>query len=807
MLNNQLLLQGATGYNLSKSLRFRSSASAYLSRTPASAGNQQKWTWSGWAKLGAIQSGSLFGGDALSSRWTEIVVNSSGNINIHSTNVSMVADLITTQVFRDPSSWYHVLLSVDTTQATASNRITLHINGQQVTSFSTATYPAQNTSLAGVNQTVLHTVGKGIVKAGNFDGYLADTYFIDGQALTPSSFGSTNSQTGVWQPKKYAGTYGTNGFYLPFTDVATTSGSNAGLGKDFSGNGNYWNTNNISVTAGATYDSMKDVPTLTDADTANYAVLNPLFMAGTNGSLSNGNLTNTGGANPARAFTSTISTKAGGKFYAEFQATGGGNYCMFAVSDINLFAYTSGAIKGNGNISYDTNSLGANYYINSTSTTSSAVTITTNDYVMVAFDSTTRNVWFGKNGVWNESGNPSTGASPTGVVAGDSDLVFAVRAESTTINANFGQRPFAYTPPTGFKALNTYNLTTPTIGATASTLASKNFDVTTYTGNGSTQTITNSGSMQPDLVWVKSRSNAYNNVINDSIRGSTKLLITNGTDAEQTEAQSITSFNSNGFSLGTAGTWNQNGSTFVAWQWKANGSAVTNTAGSITSQVSANASAGFSIVTYTGNGTVGATIGHGLGVTPAMIIVKSRNSVQDWPVWHKGIANSNTLYLNLTVASSTYVNRFDPTGFTSSVFKTGSNGGSGSELNSSGNTHVAYCFSEVAGYSKFGSYTGNGSADGTFVHLGFRPKFVMIKQTSGAGQGWLIQDTARDTFNATGLDLAANSSGAEANDAPVMDIVSNGFKMRNTYGGFNSSSATYIYMAFAENPFKYSLAR
>jgi hypothetical protein len=371
------------------------------------------------------------------------------------------------------------------------------------------------------------------------------------------------------------------------------------------------------------------------------------------------------------------------------------------------------------------------------------------------------------------------------------------------INANFGQRPFAYTPPTGFVALNTFNLPTPTIGATASTQANKYMDATLYTGNGSTQTVTNSGGMQPDFVWYKSRvSSIYNHGLFDSVRGTTKQLFSNTTGAEGTFS-GVTAFNSNGFSLGSDAGGNNNTDNYVAWQWRAsNATAVTNTAGSITSTVSANTSAGFSVVTYTGTGA-SATIGHGLGVTPAMIIFKNRGSAFNWRVWHKSLSNlaQSYLSLNLTNAATTDASIWNNTAPTSTVFSVGAD----ASVNESAKSSVAYCFSEVAGYSKFGSYTGNNSTDGPFVFTGFRPRYVMIKRTDSTSS-WAIFDTSRNTFNVTDNNLFANLSDAESTFT-VLDILSNGFKIRTTLAGSNASGGTYIYMAFAENPFKYSLAR
>jgi hypothetical protein len=334
--------------------------------------------------------------------------------------------------------------------------------------------------------------------------------------------------------------------------------------------------------------------------------------------------------------------------------------------------------------------------------------------------------------------------------------------------------------------------------------SNEHMQVVTYTGTGSAQTL--SCGFKPDLVWIKSRSATTGHKLTDSVRGVTKGLISNTTGAETTDTNGITGFTTTGFTIGSDSNYNTSGATYVAWCWKAGqGITSTNTIGTITSTVSVNASAGFSVVTYTGNGTnPGATIGHGLGVAPSLIITKSRSGTGEWPSYHAALGVTNTLYLNATYASGTYLNRFSAV--SSSTFTTGS---SGSELNTNGTTYVAYCWTPIAGYSAFGSYTGNGSSDGPFVYTGFRPKFVMMKASSTVANGsWIIKDTGRNTYNVADANLYANLSNAEDTIASVyVDILSNGFKLRGTFNGVNDSGATYVYMAYAENPFKNSMAR
>jgi len=334
---------------------------------------------------------------------------------------------------------------------------------------------------------------------------------------------------------------------------------------------------------------------------------------------------------------------------------------------------------------------------------------------------------------------------------------------------------------------------------------------TLYTGTLLSNPVSNAVngvSFQPDWVWLKSRSAATSHKLTDSVRGVTKGLVSNSTDAETTDVQGLTAFSSGGFTVGTNTDYNNLAATYVAWQWKAGGTAVSNTAGSITSSVSANTTAGFSVVTYTGTGA-NATVGHGLGVAPKMIILWPRNNagyVQ--PVWHTslgGSTDSDYLAISSTGArnyAGPLTGLWNNTAPTSSVFSIGTSVYS----NTSAINYVAYCFAPVAGYSAFGSYTGNGSADGPFVYLGFRPRWLMIKASSFAGESWYLFDTTRNTFNVIGEALVANQSSAEFSFV-MLDVLSNGFKARTTNSLCNTSGATYIYMAFAENPFKYANAR
>jgi len=783
ILNNSNAISSG-GYDINNSLRFRASASAYLNRTPASAGNRQKFTLSVWIKLGTLGTNRIL----LSSNTT------AQQFRIYTDNTigfgnSGVANYQSTGVLRDPSAWYHIVCKVDTTLS--SGKVIIYVNNQTYLTTDGGLSLNANTQF---NNTVAHFIGRDTESPNQmfFDGYMAEYNFIDGQALTPSSFGETSTTTGSWIPKAYTGTYGTNGFYLKFSDIATTSGSNAGLGKDFSGNGNYWTTNNISVTAGVTYDAMIDSPTLTSATVANYCTLNPLRNTSSAvGTFSNANLKisgTTGTINATAAGTMAFS----GKMYCEMTIeVRGNNTTTQGVGIVPISSDQSNRaglqstgiyylVDGNKRVTGTSSAYGSSY--------------TSGDVIGIAVDTSAETVTFYKNNVSQGS------ISGTGVISAQVFPYIGFEdSGSPEITANFGQRPFAYTPPTGFVRMNTFNLTDSTI-----VKGNLYMDSTLWTGNGTSQTIVNAGAFRPDFVWIKCRTVTEQHQAMDSVRGASKVLNPNQTVAETTDTTKLTAFNSNGFSVGSELAVNTNGATYVGWQWQAGqGSTSSNTSGTIASTVSVNTTAGFSIATYTGNGTGGATVGHGLGVAPKFIIVKTRSNIDNWPVGTAALGWDRHTLLNLTSATAVTSSTWNDTAPTPTVFSIGTD----SRVNNSGWTYVAYCWAEIAGFSKFGSYTGNGSADGPFVYTGFRPEWLLVKQSSSAGNNWQLLDTARNTFNKADKVLFPSSSAVEGTGNATFDFLSNGVKIRAADGTINTSSSTYIYMAFAENPFKNANAR
>ena len=783
---------GQGGYFLTKSLRFRGSSSAFLNRTPASSSNRRTWTWSGWVKLGRDPDGffALFGADANAYPCSGIALT---NYNIQFfayTDPTYAWQKISTMVLRDPSAWYHIVAVTDTTNGTAEDRARVYVNGQRVTSWSTNNNPSSSYEGYVNSSSYVTKVGR-VAGFGYFDGYMSEVNFVDGQALDPSSFGETSTSTGVWIPKKYTGTYGTNGFYLDFEDTSSTTA----LGYDAAGS-NDFTANNISLTAGTTYDSMTDVPTLTSATAGNYCVLNPLDIptSGSPATLSEGNLKC---VTPSSGYGFTVGTIAvsSGKWYWEYVATAGSPNLSLGFG-LTTCARTYAGDTG----SYIYYAGDGKTYANAGAGVTYGSTWTTGDVIAVALDLDAGTAVFYKN-------NVSQGTAFTGLT-GTFLPIFSDQSPSVsnTFTVNFGQRPFSYTPPTGFNRLNTFNLPTPTIGATASTQANRYFDTVIWTGDQTNKQIPLN--FTADFVWAKRRNSGDNHVLYDAIRGVNNGLNSNTTDAQTTNDYGLDFDNGNYLAIdGTKyfGGGGGSGITFVAWNWEANGTGVTNTAGSITSTVSANTSSGFSVVTYTGTGA-NATVGHGLGVAPSMIIIKSRTNIISsgyWIVYHRSLGNTKALWLQSTAAEDTNSVYWNNTTPTSSVFTVGA----GTSVNSSSDTYVAYCFTQVAGYSAFGSYTGNGSTDGPFIFTGFRPRFVLIKVSSGTTGNWTLVDTSRNPYNVMNSQLNPDASDAEFSGSNIIDAVSNGFKLRNTPSAFNGSGNTYIYMAFAESPFKYANAR
>ena len=533
-------------------------------------------------------------------------------------------------------------------------------------------------------------------------------------------------------------------------------------------------------------DSLIDTPTNYTADSGNnggnYCTLNPLESALTG--INNGNL-NSGSSGSAgwKICTSTMAVSSGKYYWEGFTDTtaNSSNGWQFGFCQVGPSSLTTP--YGTGKWSYQD---GTVYYQGSSSNVST--TAVANDLLAYALDMDAGTC---KLYVNNSLVHTFTGISGT-------ITPFVGSYNSPTVTVNFGARSFAYNAPSGFKALCTTNLPDPTI-ADPSTA----FDTVIYTGNATTNTAITGLNHSPDLLWIKSRSSTQWHFLADTVRGNTKNLASNATDGEETRTNRLLSFDSNGFTIGNNNTVNENNSSFVAWAWDAGTSTVSNTDGSITSNVRANQSTGFSIVTYDDGATNG-TVGHGLNAAPDFIICKSRDVVVVWPTYHSALTRNNYVPLNDSGPSYTVSNLWGTADPTSSVFGVGTQ-------NSDGNNDgqlVAFCWTAVDQYSAFGSYEGNGNASGPFVFTGFKPRWVIIKNVDnyGSGYDWFIFDTKRDTFNVANNPLTANSNAAEATSDSI-DILSNGFKIRTTANGLNLNAHTHIYAAFAEHPFKTARAR
>ena len=776
---------------IERSLRFNSGDSTSLTRTPSDTSNRRTYTLSFWFKINSVGLNYIFecGSTDANNNRLYIRVDSS---SLFSIGEHSIYRLITTQKLRDTSTWYHIVFAVDTTLATADNRNRLYINGEEVTSFSTRNNFSQDLE-TGVNRTNIHNWGRSDIDSNYSNLYLTEINFIDGYQYDASYFGFTDSQTGIWMPKRYEGTYGTNGYHLNFSDNSSTST----LGKDTSGNGNDFTANNFSVSAGTGNDSLEDTPT------NNFCTLNPNDTWRDNSSTSDGNLKFTRSASNFGAGRAGFAVKSG-KWYFEFTKGSGLVQAGFVNTDHNI-NYNGGDVglnSANSNpcgIAYDSRGSWYGY------TGSSPSSIADDDIIGVAFDADNFKFYFHKNGTYYGSGNPSTGENgiapnASNTVTKTDSMLFApyFNAENGNGYANFGQRPFSYTIPSGYKTLQTKNLP-PNVPSIVR--PKKHFDTLLYTGNNSTQKITGL-EFKPDFVWFKSRTSTSWNALFDSVRGNTQGLAANETNTEYTSSASndLVSFDISGFTLGSNQNWgsvNGSSNSIVAWCWKAGGAAVTNNDGNTTSQVSVNQEAGFSIVTYAGSGQP-RTIGHGLGKKPAWIITKSRDSSDDWMVWHQSIHTSNIG--NYSISLNGTGGRDDDSKYwydvvpTSTVFTRGNY--------SSGDNMVAYCWAEIPGFSKFGKYFGNANSDGPFIHLGFRPAWLLVRRID-SGDHWILRDSARNTFNDTYSNLLPNSNAAESGSSgsvQSIDFLSNGFKLRGTDSGVSSSSGTYIYMAFAEQP-------
>lgn len=848
MSTNELWFQSGGGdfydHPVTTSLIFNRDSTQYLSRTPSSAGNRQKFTFSCWAKrtqLGQVH--GFFSAYTNTSNMFQLAFGDQDQLVWYDIKSGVDYGKRYNRLTRDTNGWYHIVFTVDTTLATTADRVKMYCNNQLLADTGVAANwgdVPQNYEFM-VNSAISHNVGRR--ESGNYrmEGYLAETHFIDGQALDPTSFGEYKA--GVWKPIAYSGSYGTNGFYLKYD----------GNANDSSGNGNNF-TENGGI---GSWQYVNDGPT------QNFCKFSQIDRFDASGSFdfAFGDLQTKGWGNGGPDFRASMGMKTG-KWYWEFRS----NYNYVDGMNTTVGITTSGwrSIATTGR------SYGVYGYLGTKDSPMSwpgsahfGASFANGDIYMVAFDADNGKIWFGKNGSWYNSGsvdasaNPATGTNPaySGI---DTDLYtfqpfiafYDAYSSRPDLYWNFGQNPtfngattagtnsddssiglFKYSVPSGFNCLCASNLPVADgVNPAEGNSPQDHFNAVAYTGNGNTttgQSITGVG-FQPDFVWIKNRTRNQAHVLHDVVRGTDAegyIPLTSGTNTSEATFNStwhnnygeMSAIGSDGFTVvsgSTVSAYNGNNDNYASWNWKAGGSGVSNTAGTITSTVSANQDAGFSIVKYTGNNSSGsATVGHGLSQAPELIIAKLRDNNSStwtsWPVGTKfiGWGDSSLLYLDTT--NSTFdgyqTTPWNNTAPTSSVFSVASSAGAG--MNYLNANYIAYCFHRVAGYCDMGIYEGNSSTDGTFVYTGFKPKFVMWKAINSA-QNWFIHDTARAPYNVSQASLLPNRNDlAELTNVNWrVDFLSNGFKYRYSDVQSNNSSYDYFWIAFAENPLAYANA-
>ena len=783
------------GWQMKRSLRWEGTTGgtySYLYRTGSSPTGGGKYSYSSWIKRVSRDAQTCLwgagGGSQTNTHAEGIYITSSNQIAliyrgaVGSGSVGWYA--YSKNLIRDYGSWYHIMLTYDNNQSGIANKIKYYFNGVEVPYYSGVGSPGdlEYVNKSGVTQYI------GRMDQGGGPGYArvyqAETHVADGYIWTPSDFGYTDAQTGQWRPKRpqdISVNYGNNGFYLDYADNTSTST----IGIDRSGNSNNWTASGFSVSAGEDNDSLLDTPT------NNFATFNPLVRS--NNTFSDGNLKVTCSSSTPAAFHSTLGASSG-KYYMEFLLKDDDNYAIGVSGDTSHPTYYS-----NGN------QIGFWVQSDKTRVFRNGSNITGNSEVVGNFET----------GVEGTSTGWSVGDIAGLALDMDKKLIYLYKG-STQVGyvdfsgyswekvffgggnyisgqvyvGNFGQRPFAHTPPAGYRSLCSRNLATPLAAGVVN--PKRNFAVINYSGNASTNKITGL-EFKPDCVWTKVTNATGQYSIFDSVRGATKRLGNGangfGNNAETTVAASLQSFDENGFTFG-AEAGNNGGENYTAWCWKAGGTAVSNSDGSITTSVSVNKDAGFSIITYTGTGS-NATVGHGLGVTPKFFIIKRRDNTGDFAVYHEPSNSTGQMQLSQTNAQSNepWFNG-DPT---SSVINLKTSG----TVNGSSGTYVIYCWAEIPGYSKFGSYVGNGDNDGTFVDFGFKPAFVILKRL--ANESWIFADIKRTTNELQPIDYyLLSTSNAAQSTGIIYDFLSNGIKFRSN--SQNENGATYIYMAWAEEP-------
>ena len=844
MFNNQIIAgssgQGGGSFyetTIDQSLRLNG-VDSNLARTHT-AGDSQKFTWAGWVKFANDNIFSLFETFAGGTDFTQFTLQTSGTINFYHIAGAVDYGGDTTQRLRDPSAWYHIVFRVDTTQASAGDRVRIYVNGTQFETNPFTNYGSipQNTNTF-INTARAHRMGYNqnvggggapTTQANAFgNGYLAEVHFCDGQSYAPTEFGETNN--GIWVPITPSVTYGTNGFHLAFSDTSA-------IGDDTSGQGNDWTVDDIAAS-----DIVPDSPT------NNFAVWNYFGgqYGGTNKpAVSEGSLKAATAGNPTHTFsTFAINPTDTQGYYWEAKAISLDTARSYmGIVGLESDPGTATAASYTYNFKFVLSMNGSLFANNNTSATGTVALTswTTNDILMFAYKD--GKFWIGKNGTWMNSGDPAAGTGD--LVAQDGGRPsdrgnvtwYPYVGYNSTYIGNFGQDStfagtetaggnsdengygdFKYSVPSGFLAMCAANLPEPEIGPNSGVGENSTdyFEVALFTGNGSTNDVS-SLSFQPDWTVISDRnySGAHNRQMMDVCRSGNKLRIDDS--AGDSSGPTGFSFTSDGFDIGADSLSNANTVNYTSWNWKAGGSSNTfNIDGTGYSSVSAspisdgtialtglsvNTKAGVSVGTYTGTGSNG-TVAHGLDGTPDYICTKSRNSSLSWYIYAPDALSLNyVLAYNATNAQFASAGAFIEGDINSTTFGVGTE----TPTNKSGDSFHFHCLKSVEGFSKVGKFTGRGVD--TFVYCGFRPAFVMIKNIDTSTHHWVLYDNKRDTFNNNSENYTYwNLASAEAT-AQRVDFVSNGFVGKINNYDISQAAVQFLYMAFAEQPFKYANAR
>ena len=822
-------------FSIGQSLRFRGgtgSDNTFLDRTMVTPTDNKKFTFACWVKRATLGTDQYIFSASNGSAASRINFQTDDTLKIRG---SEDLDYETVMTFKDTGSWYHIVFVYDSANSTDTSRARLYVNGTEITDFSPYTKPALNDAIL-LNSAIDHHIGNyALNELNDLSGYLAQMYLVDGEALTPSTFGETKND--IWVAKNattaitaLSNGFGNNGFYLTFADSSD-------IGADSSGQDHDFTNNNLTAS-----DVVNDSPTNNHATLGAQRVITH--------TLSNGNLKSTNSSGTHGGTTATFNYPTSGKWYHE------------VTIDATDSSTGNGAAIGNqqdrdstewGSYTHLVAYLGNGQKHVDTGFASYGDAHANGNIIGVAYNADDQELEFYRATSAGQSAS-SQGTIPTSEMDGLLDfnnLCPIAFGRNTTSTFNFGQSAFngtdgSGTLPTGFEALNTANLADPEIDPNDDETPDQYMDTVVYTPNNGTLSVTGL-EFQPDWVWIKDRTTDIAHAWFDVLRGtatagSTNTAIgSNRNDAEGNGNGVLSSFDSNGFTVagGSSGSNPRSlvnkGTTandYVAWTWKAGGAptvdnsagvGATPTAGSVkidganlgsalagtlaATRLSANTESGFSIVTFTLQSTGSKTVAHGLSSAPEMLIFKSRSNSTAWIIQHVGIADADpfTDFIGFTTgAALDNATVSDDTAPTNSVFTIGS----GFTTGNYGANQVAYCFHSVKGFSKISHYFGNGAGatNGTFVFTGFRPAWLMIKSIN-SGEPWNIFDNARSPDN-TALELLRPSdSTAEASTSNGPDLLSNGFRVRGNIGNWNHSNERYIYMAFADQPFKYSNAR